>query len=318
VYVSLTSGEPPPETKAVLDEQGGGAPLLRGAVEAFGAIASVAGWERARLRRLDRGPWRAGWPSLARDRTAYGLQPGAMSGADTSAPGLAGPIAAPRALPERESLELLRAAGLAVTDATAVLDAATAVATARWLGGRAVALKLDAIDLPHKSDLGLVRLGLSGDEQIHAAAQALLATARGHGLVARGLLVEPMADPGVELILGLRRDPSFGPAVVVGLGGVLTEVLDDVAIRLAPVDRETGLGMLAELRGTRILDGARGGSPVDRGAVADLIVALSRLGETRPEIIEVDLNPVIASAAGALAVDALVVLAASAEGAVDG
>ena len=138
--------------------------------------------------------------------------------------------------------------------------------------------------------------------------QDLLDTARVHGLAIRGLLVEPMAEPGVELIVGLRRDASFGPAVVVGLGGVLTELRDDVAIRLAPVDRETALGMLAELRGARLLDGVRGGSPVDRGAVADLVVALSRLGGARQDIVEVDLNPVIASARGALAVDALVVL----------
>ena len=121
-----------------------------------------------------------------------------------------------------------------------------------------------------------------------------------------------MADRGVELIVGLRRDPSFGPAVVVGLGGVLTELLDDVAIRLAPLDRETALGMLAELRGARILDGVRGSQPVDRGAVVDLIVALARLGDARPDIVEVDLNPVIASAKGAVAVDALVVLASPA------
>jgi len=183
-------------------------------------------------------------------------------------------------------------------------------------------LKLDAVDLPHKSDLGLVRPGLLGNDQVRGAGEELLAAARTHGLVARGLLVEPMADPGVELIVGLRRDPSFGPAVVVGLGGVLAELLDDVAIRLAPVDRETALAMLTELRGARILDGVRGSAPVDRGAVANLIVALARLGDMRPDIVEVDLNPVIASAKGAVAVDALVVLASRAsvarpEGAVD-
>ncbi len=154
----------------------------------------------------------------------------------------------------------------------------------------------------------MVRLGLAGDAPVKAAAGDLLVAARAHGLAVRGLLVEPMAEAGVELIVGLRRDASFGPAVVVGLGGVLTELLDDVAIRLAPVDRETALAMLAELRGARLLDGVRGSSPVDRGAVADLIVALSRLGDARPDVAEVDLNPVIASARGALAVDALVVL----------
>src|SRR5688500_11254007 len=301
VYVSLTSGEPPPETKAVLDELGDGAPLLRGALEAFSAIASVAGWERARARRLERGPWRHGWPSLARDRTAYGLGP------DVAA--VARPAAQARALPERESLELLRAAGFAVTAASAVPDAAAAVEAARAFGRRPVVLKLDAVDLPHKSDLGLVRLGLLGDDEVRRAGDDLLATARALGLVARGLLVEPMAEAGMELIVGMRRDPSFGPAVLVGLGGVLTEVFDDAAIRLAPVDRETALSMLEDLRGARLLDGIRGGSPVDRGAIADLVVALSRLGDTRPEIVEIDLNPVIATAQGVTAVDALVVLA---------
>jgi len=308
VYVSLTSGEPPPETKAVLDELGDGAPLLRGALEAFTAIASVARWERTRARRLDRGPWRSGWPALAVDRTAYGLgsDASALTGVATGV--AVGSTAAFRALPEFESLALLREAGLAVTEAASARDAAAAAEAARSFGGRPVALKVDAVELAHKSDLGLVRLGLVGDEPVRAAADDLLAAARAHGLAVRGLLVQPMAVAGVELIVGLRRDASFGPAVVVGFGGVLTELLDDVAIRLAPVDRETALAMLAELRGTRLLDGVRGSSPVDRGAVADLVVALSRLGDARPDIVEVDLNPVIASARGALAVDALVVL----------
>ena len=306
VYVSLTSGEPPPETKTMLDERGDGEPLLRGALEAFSAIAAAARWERARSRRLAVGPWRKEWPALGADRTAYGLGPVATAG-----PGAA--AATRRALSEHDSLELLRAAGLAVTAAVAVPNADAAVEAARSLGGHPVALKIDAADLPHKSDLGLVRLGVTGDDDVRATAVDLLAAARAHGVDARGLLVEPMADPGVELIVGLRRDPSFGPAVVVGLGGLLTEVLDDVAIRLAPVDRETALAMLADLRAARILDGARGGPAVDRGAVADLIVALSKLGDARPDIVEVDLNPVIASAGGALAVDALVVLASVSE-----
>jgi len=305
VYVSLTSGEPPPETKAVLDEHGAGAPLLRGALEAFTAIASVARWEARRVGRLVNGPWRAGWPALADDRTSYGREAGVAQGHTRAARTVM------RALPERESLDLLRDAGLAVTAAIAVPDADAAVEAARPLGGHAVALKLDAIDLPHKSDLGLVRLGLVGDEAIRAAAQDLFTAARQHGIDARGLLVEPMADPGVELILGLKRDASFGPAVVVGMGGVLAEVLDDVAIRLAPVGREQALAMLDDLRGARLLDGVRGRPPVDRAALADLIVAVSCLGDARPDIIEVDLNPVIASPDGALAVDALVVLAAT-------
>ena len=300
VYVSLTSGDPPPETKAVLDEQGGGAPLLRGAREAFGAIGALARWERRRIARRVDGPWRETWPALADDRTAYGHD--ASGGRNEAAP-------LGRALGERESLELLRHVGLAVTPAVAVRDAESAVEAARPLGGHAVVLKIDAPDLAHKSDLGLVRLGLQGDDAVRAAADDLLATARRHGIDARGLLVEPMTEAGVELIVGARRDESFGPCVMVGLGGVLAEVLDDVAIRLAPVSTAIAYEMLDELRGAALLDGARGGQAVDRAAVVDLIVGLAGFAAERSDVLEVDLNPVIATPDAAVAVDALVVVA---------
>ncbi len=299
VYVSLTSGEPPPETKAVLDEQGGGAPLLRGAHEAFLAIGSVAQWQRRREARATDGPWRVTWPALARDRTAYGLEPGDGS-----------PTSVVRPLPERESLELLRADGLAVTPATAAPDPEAAVVAARSFGDGAVVLKIDALDLPHKSELGLVRLDLRGEAAVRAAATELLADARRHGVVARGLLVEPMAAPGVELIVGMRRDPSFGPCVIVGLGGLFAEVLDDVAIRLAPVGPSTVRAMLDELRGGPVLHGVRGRAGVDLASLATLVAGLSTLAMRRPDIVELDLNPVIATPDGVVAVDALVVIAA--------
>jgi acyl-CoA synthetase (NDP forming) len=313
VYVSLTSGEHPPETKAVLDEHGGGAPLLRGALEAFSAIASVARWEQRHAARVDaRGPWRARWSDLAADRTSLALDP-SFSAVERSGAGpvaVAGTVAAATTLPERESLALLRAAGLAVTAAIAVPDPDAAVEAARPLAGHAVAVKLDALDVAHKSDLGLVRLGLTGEADIRDAAAELLAEGRRLGLDVRGLLLEPMADPGLELIIGMRRDPQFGPIVLVGFGGILTEVLDDVALRLAPTPRDEALAMLDGLRGARLLDGVRGRPPVDRGAIADMIVDLARLADERADILEVDLNPVIASSTGAIAVDALVVLAA--------
>jgi len=322
VYVSLTSGDHPPETKAVLDEHGAGAPLLRGAVEAFTAIASVARWQARHESRNgpDGEPWRTDWPALAADRTPYGRDD--ESRARASQVGASQAATAMAALPERESLELLRAAGLAVTPAAAVPDPEAAVLAAGvlWggaLDGGAIVLKLDATGLAHKSDLGLVRLGLVGDDAIRVAAEDLLAIGLRHGIHPRGLLVEPMAAPGVELIVGLRRDAQFGPAVMVGLGGIFAEVLDDVSIRLAPVRHAEALAMLDALRGRRILDGVRGRPAIDRPAVADLIVALSLLGVERPDIMEVDLNPVIASPDGALAVDALVVLATPAADATD-
>lgn len=298
VYVSLTSGEPPPETKAMLDGKGGGAPLLRGGLEAFTAIASLAHWESRRDHRHAVGPWRGAWPAIADDRTSYGADP---------APIPVSPVGR-RTLSEHESLAFLGRAGIVVTEAEPVVDAAAAVAAARRMG-RPVALKLDAVGVAHKSDLGGVALGLHGDDAVYAAALTMLENARSRGLTVRGLLVEPMADPGVELIVGLRRDPLFGPAVLVGLGGILAEVMDDVAIRLAPVTPREAMSMLDGLRGHRLLDGVRGRPAIDRSAVASMLVALGRVGADRADLLEVDCNPVIASAAGAIAVDALVVLA---------
>jgi acyl-CoA synthetase (NDP forming) len=299
VYVSLTSGEPSPETKAVLDTTGGGAPLLRGALEAFRAIAGLARWERRRGQRLANGPWRSGWSTLATDRTSFGAD-------QTVSPAPAPPREA-TALSERASLELLRAAGIPTIDSIAVEDVGSAVAAARAFTGP-VALKLDASGLAHKSDIGGVALGVDGDDAVREAATALIDTGRQRGLTVRGLLVQPMAAAGLELLLGMRRDPQFGPVVVVGLGGTLTEILDDVAIRLAPLDDAEANDMLDDLRGARLLAGVGGQPPVDRQAVASILVALGRLGMDRPDIVEVDLNPVIASASGAVAVDALVVL----------
>jgi acyl-CoA synthetase (NDP forming) len=296
-YVSLTSGEPPPATKALLDDAGHGAPLLRGAVPAFRAIAEVAGWEARQAVRTAAGPWRPGWSRLAADRTSYGADPSPTRRASRP----------PFALSERESLAFVAATGIAVVEAILVPDAPTAVSVARRLG-RPVALKLDAAGLTHKTEVGGVALGLRGDDAVYGAALTLLETGRHHGLTVRGLLVEAMAGPGVELIVGLRRDPQFGPVVLVGLGGVLTEALDDVAIRLAPVDAATAEAMLDALRGAKLLAGVRGRPAIDRSAVVSMLVALGRLGTERSDVLEIDLNPVIASASGAMTVDALVVL----------
>jgi acyl-CoA synthetase (NDP forming) len=301
VYISLTSGEPPPETKRHLDGAGG-VPILRGTVEAFTAIASLAAWEAARSGRLNGGPIRAGWPQLAADRTPWGY--------DTEA-GTTAADAGTTALPERESLLLLAAAGIPVVEAHPVSDADAAVAAAAEIGG-SVALKLDAEGLAHKSDVGAVRLNLAGSDAVRAAGDELLTlgaslTKAGKATV-RGLLVEPMAPPGLELIAGITRDPQFGAIVLVGIGGVLAEVLDDVSLRLAPVSASEALAMLAELRGARLLDVTRGRPAIDRDAVASILVALGALAVARPDIRAIDLNPVIAGPDGSVAADALVVL----------
>jgi acetate---CoA ligase (ADP-forming) len=296
VYISLTSGEPPPETKRVLDDEGGGAPLLRGAVEAFTAVASMARWEAWRARRLAVGPWRESWPALAADRTSHGLD----------VRDAAGGIGLRAILPEFESLALLGSGGLPASPIRCAADAEEAVAVADSFG-YPVVVKLDAEGFPHKTDVGGVRVGLVDGHDVRIAARELLAIGVPTGARVRGLVVQPMAAPGVELIVGMERDAQFGPAILVGLGGIMAEAIDDVSIRLAPVPRDEALSMLHELRGSRLLRSFRGGPAVDLESIADVIVGLGRFAIDHPEVCEVDMNPVIAGPGGGVIVDALIV-----------
>lgn len=308
VYLSLTSGEPTPEIVAML-EAAGGIPVLRGTTEALAAIAGRVAWEARQSSRLADGPRRPAWPALAADRTALGHDPAvdSLDLASAAVPGgIQGVRGTVRTLPELESLDLLAVAGLPVVAARPAADPAEAVAAAGQIG-YPVVLKLDATRLAHKTEVGGVRLGLANGLAVRAAADELLAIGRATDIGLRGLLVEPMLGGDVELIVGLRRDPQFGPIVLVGLGGIQAEALDDVAVELAPVSPAIAGAMLERLRGSRILAGGRGRRAVDRAAIVDLIVALGRLGCERPDLLEVDLNPVLASEHGAIAVDALVV-----------
>ena len=212
-----------------------------------------------------------------------------------------------RVLSEIESLDLLGAAGLPVVQSVRADTPDAAVEAADELG-YPVVVKMDAAGHAHKSDIGGVRVGLADADAVRAAATDLLALELPTEAVRRGILIADMIEGGIELIVGMERDEQFGPTVLVGLGGVLTEVLDDVALRLAPVPRAEAGDMLDGLRGAPLLGGFRGQPAVDRDAVCDLIVAVGRLAAARPEIVELDLNPVIATAAGATIVDALVVL----------
>ncbi|TAK01888.1 MAG: CoA-binding protein [Chloroflexota bacterium] len=308
ILVSLTSGEPPPEVLATLDAwpAGGRPPVLRGATAALAALRGMAWWESARARRVDPGgpgPRRAVWPALAADRTPFAWD-------TSSAAGRARARSSARALPERESLERVAAAGVPTIPTTSAPSVEAAVDAWRALGGP-IALKLDMPGLAHKSEVGGVVLLLDDEVAVRAAAAGLLQA--GHGLdgQARGLLVQPMASRGLEMIVGGRRDPQVGPLVVVGLGGVLAEALDDVAVALAPLDVAAAAGLLDRLRGAPLLDGFRGGPVVDRLAVGEVVAAVSRLIAGDPSIVEVDLNPVIAGPSGAVAVDALVVIEAT-------
>jgi succinyl-CoA synthetase beta subunit len=166
--------------------------------------------------------------------------------------------------------------------------------------GYPVALKILAPQIVHKSDVGGVALNLEDASGVRRAAEAILARA---GDPAR-LMVQRMVTGGVEVILGGRQDPSFGPVVMFGLGGIHVEVFDDVSFRVAPIGRVDAEEMLAEVRGSRLLAGIRGAPPVDREALIEALLALSRILVAYPRINELEVNPLVILEDGATALDA--------------
>jgi acyl-CoA synthetase (NDP forming) len=152
---------------------------------------------------------------------------------------------------------------------------------------------------------------LASLSQVSKAYGEILATvqSRAPEAVVDGVSVQPMAKPGIEVVAGLTQDRTFGPVIMFGLGGIFVEALNDVAFRVVPLRPKDARAMIREIRGFPILQGLRGTSPVDLGALEDMLLKLSALAEQHPELHEVDLNPVFAYPTGALAVDARILLA---------
>ncbi|MGH7041788.1 MAG: acetate--CoA ligase family protein, partial [Acetobacteraceae bacterium] len=199
--------------------------------------------------------------------------------------------------------------GVPVVGERLARTAAEAVAAAAALG-YPVALKACSPDLPHKTEAGVIRLGLRNAGAVRAAFSAIMARACAvvPAALVHGVLVQPMVPAGVELVVSARIDPLFGPLVIVGLGGVLVEVLADTALALAPVSVPEALALLGRLRGARLLDGFRGAPAVDRGRLAEVIAAVSRFAaDHQKAIAELDVNPLIGVGELIVAVDALIV-----------
>ena len=226
----------------------------------------------------------------------------------------AGPLRLPDGavtLSEFESKAVLGAFGIAVTREVLVAEGEDVAKAAAGLKPP-LAVKIVSRDIAHKTEAGGVKLGIKTSAELAVAASEVIASARAYkrDALIDGVLVSEMAQ-GVEALIGVVNDEAFGPTVVLGLGGVLSEVLKDVTFRIAPFDIETARDMIAELRGTRLFDGYRGKPATDKAALAQTLVDVSRMAAALgPRLKEMDINPLFVRAAGqgVVAADALVVL----------
>jgi acetyl coenzyme A synthetase (ADP forming)-like protein len=212
-------------------------------------------------------------------------------------------------LAEDDALALLAAYGIAVAKGELARTAEEAVGMAAKMGFPVV-LKIVAPAIVHKTEVGGVQVNLGDAAEVRRAFERIVSAARAALPDAEitGVLVQPMVDHGREMIVGMVRDPTFGPLLMFGLGGILVEVLRDVSFRIAPIGREDARRMLGEIRGTKLLDAVRGSPPADRAALTDVLLRVSRLVVDFPEIAELDVNPLMAMPAGAVAADARVML----------
>ncbi len=208
--------------------------------------------------------------------------------------------AVPSGLSEHAAGQLLAQAGVSLPPQRLVTRREELDEAAESLG-LPLALKIQSPDIPHKTEVGGVRLGLATPAALRQAYDEVTTAARRQRPQARldGVLLQPMAAPGVEMIVGTIRDPGFGPLVMVGAGGVMTELFKDACYRLAPVDAGEALAMLRELRAAPLLEGFRGAPPLDLEALARLVAQVSAFAAAYRDLVqEVELNPVIVHAKG--------------------
>lgn len=212
-------------------------------------------------------------------------------------------------LSEHAAKQLLRAYGIRVPREQLVTSAAAAVRAA-GLVGYPVVMKASGPQLGHKTELGLVKIGLTSASQIRDAYRELTDIARYENVPLDGILVCQMVERGVEMVVGVTRDDLFGPTVTVGLGGVLVEVLRDAAVRVPPFGEDQARAMLTELRGQPLLEGVRGAPPADVDALVEVVLRVQRMALELGDVLsELDINPlmVLPRGQGAVALDALAI-----------
>lgn len=218
--------------------------------------------------------------------------------------------AAGRDLYEFEAKSLLRTYGVDIPEEYIVRDETELAQVLAEFSETPLVMKVVSRDILHKSDAGGVKLNLSGEADLRRARKEILASCKTYKADAEieGVLVAPMARKGTEVIIGVSRDPVFGPVLMFGLGGIFVEILEDVAFRAIPLSRDDARSMINQIKARKILDGARGEAAVDKEALVDLIMKVSGIVAAHPEIAELDLNPVIAYDNGYAVVDARVIV----------
>jgi len=213
-------------------------------------------------------------------------------------------------LGESQSKEVLEKYGIPVTRQALAATPEEAVARARDIG-YPVALKIDSPDIPHKTEAGGLKLNLENDDQVSSSFEEIIRNVKLYLPEARinGVSVQEMLPQGVEVIIGVTRDPVFGPTIMFGLGGIFVEVLKDVSFRIAPLSPGDARDMIDEIKGAALLKGVRGKPPVDVDAIAEVILRVSDLvTDYRDQIEELDINPLIVYPKGVKAADAMLVV----------
>lgn len=214
-------------------------------------------------------------------------------------------------LTEIEAKTILAAAGIPCTETHLASNRNEAVRLSERIG-YPVVLKISSVDITHKSDAGGVKVNLGDRGAVEKAYDDIMAAARAKFPDAdiEGISVQGMARPGIEIIMGMIKDASFGPVIMFGLGGVLVEVLQDVSFRIVPLELSDAEEMTGEIQGRKLLAGYRGQDPADVPCLHEMLVKLSDFVHATPGIEEIDMNPVFAYKDGAAVVDARIILAA--------
>ena len=212
-------------------------------------------------------------------------------------------------LTEIEAKQILQEAGIECTNTKLATSKDEAVLLSEKIG-YPVVLKISSVDITHKSDAGGVKVNIENKESVENAFDEIMkaCTSQFPDADIEGISVQGMADPGIEVIIGMTNDASFGPVLMFGLGGVFVEVLKDVAFRIVPIERIDASEMIREIKGRKLLEGYRGQDPADIPFLEGMLLKLSDFVDNTPGIQEIDMNPVFAYKSGAMVVDARIIL----------